>query len=215
MRVILRFRSTAGSHRAEGFSLIEVLIAMVILSIGVLGVTGLQLMSKRNNQDSVQQIRAASLAQELVERMRANSSSDGLATYVFNSPSEVGPMESAPSQDCRTAASACDTEQMALHDLWVWQQGLAGADERIEEDNTGGLVNPRACITGPGGGSGLYTVTIAWRGGAAIPDSTAIGPDGAPISCGSNAVDEDGNPLYGDADEFRRTIVVPAYIAVR
>ena len=72
MRVIPPSASMAGPSRAAGFSLIEVLIAMVILSIGVLGVTGLQLMSKRNNQDSVQQIRAASLAQELVERMRAD-----------------------------------------------------------------------------------------------------------------------------------------------
>lgn len=211
----LRLARTRRASRSAGFSLIEVLIAMVLLAIGVLGVTGLQLLSKRNNQDSVQQTRAAALAQELVERMRANSSSDGLATYVFNSPSEVGPMESEPSPNCRGAGTPCDTEQLAMHDLWTWQQGLAGAEERIDDENTGGLVNASACITGPGGGSGLYTVTIAWRGGAAIPDASAVGPDGAPITCGADAVDADGNRLYGDADEFRRTIVIPAYIAVR
>lgn len=197
--------------RHQGFSLIEVLIAIVILSIGVLGVTGLQLMSKRNNQDSAQQTRAANLVRELVERMRANSSSDGLISYVLNSPADVGLIAAEPVPNCRDAGQPCDAEQLALHDLWVWQQSLVGADERIEDadENTGGLVNPTACIAGPAGGSGLYTITIVWRGGTAIPDD----PD---VACGSGAVDAgSGERLYGDEDQFRRTIVVPAYIAVR
>jgi hypothetical protein len=168
-------------------------------------------MSKRNNQDAAQQTRAANLVREMVERMRANSSSDGLGSYVLNSPHQAGPIAAEPNPNCRDPDQPCDAEQLALHDLWIWQQSLADTGERIEDEdeNTGGLVDPVACITGPVGGSGLYTVALAWRGGTAIPDDPSV-------ACGSGAVDAaGGGRLYGDHDEFRRTMVVPAYIAVR
>lgn len=211
MRVSPKSHSTVGPHRAAGFSLIEVLIAMVILSIGVLGVTGLQLASKRNNQDSVQQTRAAALAQELVERMRANSASAGLSTYVLNSPDVVGMLDAEPSPACSEPDEICDPEQLALHDLWIWQQGLRGEEDSLADDRTptGGLVNAQACVEGPGGGSGRYTVTIAWRGGVPLADDQSI-------DCGAEAIDDTtGERLYGETDQFRRTIVLPAFIAVR
>jgi type IV pilus assembly protein PilV len=59
---------------AGGISLIEVLVSLVILSLGVLAVVALQLVAKRNNADAGQRTIAAQLAYDLIERMRANSS---------------------------------------------------------------------------------------------------------------------------------------------
>ncbi|MFN2301346.1 MAG: type IV pilus modification protein PilV, partial [Gammaproteobacteria bacterium] len=64
----------------------------------------------------------------------------------------------------------------------------------------GGLVDPTACITGPFGGiSGVYTVTIAWRGVTPLSNPTAD-------ACG------EGLDLYGDAEEYRRILVIRTYI---
>lgn len=57
------------SHR--GFSMIEVLITLVLVSIGVLGMVALQTRTLQNTQDSVQRNAAASLANDLLELMRA------------------------------------------------------------------------------------------------------------------------------------------------
>ncbi|MDH3432915.1 MAG: hypothetical protein OEM60_03575, partial [Gammaproteobacteria bacterium] len=65
---------------------------------------------------------------------------------------------------------------------------------------TGGLVLPTLCIAGPpGGGAGVYQVTVAWRGSAAINNAVAN-------PCGAAS----GN--YGAANEFRRILQIPTYI---
>lgn len=67
--------------RAQGFSLLEVLISIVILSFGVLGMVGLQATALQSNRDARLQSTASSLARELAEIMR----SDKYAFYDANS----------------------------------------------------------------------------------------------------------------------------------
>ncbi len=193
-------------RKADGFTLIEILIAMVILSIGILGVTALQLVSKRNNSDAAQQAEAATLVLEMVERMRTNSSSVALAAYVANEPASIRANPPPPEPDCGAAGANCAPLDLVTYDFAVWERSLAGADERLGGENTGGLLNPVVCVDGPAGISGTYTVTIAWRGGAALPNDAGVG-------CGAGAADG-GERLYGDADEFRRTVSIPAFIRV-
>lgn len=57
---------------AQGFTLIEVLVALLVLSIGLLGVAGLQLASLRDSQDAYMRSQASILAMDITERMRAN-----------------------------------------------------------------------------------------------------------------------------------------------
>jgi type IV pilus assembly protein PilV len=57
---------------ARGFTLVEVLIALVVLSIGLLGVAALQLTSLRTNSSAAMRSQATVLAYEIVDRMRAN-----------------------------------------------------------------------------------------------------------------------------------------------
>jgi type IV pilus assembly protein PilV len=56
----------------SGLTLIEVLITVVLVSIGLLGLAGLQLTSVRNSSSSGERFIATTLAQDILERMRAN-----------------------------------------------------------------------------------------------------------------------------------------------
>ncbi|MCL4779883.1 MAG: type IV pilus modification protein PilV [Gammaproteobacteria bacterium] len=62
-----------GRHQS-GLSLIEVLITVVLVSIGLLGLAGLQLTSVRNSNSSGERFIATTLAQDILDRMRANRS---------------------------------------------------------------------------------------------------------------------------------------------
>ncbi|WP_290652055.1 type IV pilus modification protein PilV, partial [Aquisalimonas sp.] len=68
-------RSTGktGLPRQQGYSLLEILIAVLVLSIGLLGLAGLQTTSLQSNQSAAQVSQATFLAQDMFDRMRANS----------------------------------------------------------------------------------------------------------------------------------------------
>lgn len=61
--------SVAGNR---GFSLVEMLVTVLILSIGLLGLAGLQAMGLRNNMSAYQRTQASVLASDMLDRMRAN-----------------------------------------------------------------------------------------------------------------------------------------------
>lgn len=59
-------------HRQRGFSLLEVLIAIVVMSFGLLGLVGLQMTAMKNNTSAHYRAQATLLAYDIVDRMRAN-----------------------------------------------------------------------------------------------------------------------------------------------
>jgi len=71
--------STSGSHSlvkhgqfAAGFTMVEVLVALVVLSIGLLGVAGLQIVGLKGNLSASFRTQASYLADDIIDRMRAN-----------------------------------------------------------------------------------------------------------------------------------------------
>lgn len=64
------FRSPV--HGQRGFSLLEVLIAIVVMSFGLLGLVGLQMTAMKNNSSAHYRAQATLLAYDIVDRMRAN-----------------------------------------------------------------------------------------------------------------------------------------------
>ena len=60
-------------QRQRGFSMIELLISVVIMSIGVLGMVGLQMIAMQQNRSAMMQGEATLLANDIFDRMRANN----------------------------------------------------------------------------------------------------------------------------------------------
>lgn len=65
-------RSPRSLGHSRGLTLVEVLVTLVIISVGLLGVAALQLTTVRNNYDSFVRSQAAMLASDMLDRMRAN-----------------------------------------------------------------------------------------------------------------------------------------------
>lgn len=184
----------------SGVGMIEVLVTLVIISVGFLNMAALQTAAKRSNFDAVQRTTAVMLAHDMVERMRANPGV--LGTYLTNGVG--GASLSPPALNCGAGVD-CTPLQIAAFDLWQWELAIDGASESRSiagaQTRTGGLVRPVGCISGPlAGGAGIYTVTVVWRGLAQLSNSTAD-------PCGAAG----GN--YGAALEFRRVLSFNTYIS--
>lgn len=113
-RLIIRHRGRASRRSAGGFSLIEVLVALVVLSIGLLGVAMMQIMSLRFTQSANQRTIATNLAYELIDMARANRvmSASYAATYTdFGNPS-------VPPGGCLRAATATAGDPAATITRW-------------------------------------------------------------------------------------------------
>jgi len=188
------------AHRHQsGVSLVEVLVTTVVFSIGLLGVTGLNAVSQRASFEAVQRSTASELGYGLLEDIRANA--DAIVDYLGAGDLGRSSRGAEPVPNCGNPAVPCTAQEIALHGLWAWERSLDGA---LESDaagvSTGGLVSPTACIAGPvGGGAGMYTVTIAWRGTAELTDP-------ALNNCGA------GTGLYGAGNALRRMVVIQSYI---
>jgi type IV pilus assembly protein PilV len=118
----------------KGFTLLEVLVAIVVLSIGLLGLAGLMASSVRNNHSAYQRTQAAWLAYDMVDRMRANRAN---AVTVTNYNVAIG------------AASA--SSGLALADVNDWKIALAST---LPAGDGSVTVN---------GGTGLATVVVQWN----------------------------------------------------
>jgi len=184
-------------RKLNGFSLLELLIALVVFSIGLLAIAGLQTVAKQANFEAVQRTTAAQVANGLLEDMRTNG--NGIDIYAGAPDLGGGAAGAEPVPNCRDG-NECNAAQKAAHDLWFWEQVLDGNLETNGGIGAGGLVLPTLCMTGPvGGGAGVYTVTIVWRGTASITSNVAN-------PCGAAS----GN--YGAQNEFRRVLSIPTYI---
>ncbi len=122
-----------------GFSLLEVLVAVVILSIGLLGMAGIQLKGLSSNNSANLRTQATLLANDLAERMHANpggaSSPDGAdpntnyANIDFNAINcNIVPSPYCSNTPSGEAAEICTPTQMAIFDATLWMCGLSQYD---------------------------------------------------------------------------------------
>jgi type IV pilus assembly protein PilV len=145
--------------RQLGFSLIEVLIALIVMSVGMLGIAGLYVQSLQAGRTSMFRHQAVALAGDVADRIRANPT----AGISYTDPDGAD-------NSCVAANTDCSAAGMALHDVWLWKQqagsslpGSAttgGGDVTVTFDDT---------VTPP-----LFTITVSWE----EPGITAL--DAAP-----------------------------------
>jgi len=114
-------RTSATRPSQQGFNLVEVMIALVVLAVGLLGLAGLQNFSLKTTHQSYQRTQATILIHEIIDRMRANAGTaplwSNLANYIVATPTDniAGP-------DC--TISACTPANLALHDLREWTAAM-------------------------------------------------------------------------------------------
>lgn len=109
----------------RGFSLIEVLVAVLVISIGLVGLAGMQLVGLKGNQQSFSKNQAAHHAQALLERMRANPVAVIDGDYVKTMT--VTSCNAAPGTNCNAASSICNATQIATYDIYQSFCGLSNA----------------------------------------------------------------------------------------
>ena len=109
-------------HRQKGFSLIEALVAFLILSVGMLGIASLQTMSLKSGHTAALRTVAVMKVDEILESMRSNPTA--LLNY------SAGTADMGSDNGCSqttVAASACTSAQMALDELFRWKRSLIEA----------------------------------------------------------------------------------------
>ncbi len=108
-------RATSG---APGFSLVEVLVALVVLAIGLLGSATLLLEALSSDRIALERSRAVMLASDMLERIRANRE----AGAAYDSSGAGAP---ARDPDCEQPDAGCSAASMASHDLRIWLDAVA------------------------------------------------------------------------------------------
>ncbi len=146
-------------NKQTGFSLIEVLIALIIMSVGMLGIAGLYVQSLQAGRTSMFRHQAVALAGDVADRIRANPTAG--AAYTDPTGADNG---------CVATNVDCDVASMALHDVFLWKQqagtslpgsaATGGGDVTVQFDDA--VIPP------------LYTITVSWE----EPGITAL--DAAP-----------------------------------
>lgn len=143
-------------HNAiRGFSLLEVLIALLIFSLGLMGLAGLMVVSVKTNHSAYLRTQASFLAQSMADRMRAN-------TGWINAYNGTYDIDTVGSGDC-SSDGVCTPTLLVTRDKGVWSRQL-----------TDSLPNPNATIAcngatlgtaihrGAAPYDGLCTFTINW-----------------------------------------------------
>ncbi|MET0109994.1 MAG: type IV pilus modification protein PilV [Candidatus Thiodiazotropha sp.] len=142
--------------RQCGMTLIEVLIAAVVLGIGLLGVAALQVNALQGAGNAQFRSKATDLTSSLVDRIRANL--DALDTYntaaatcAATAPADICSMDA---DDATNGAADCSPDQMAQYDLW---------DIRCKVEDT--LPGGQITVACPGGcpANIPMQITVSWQ----------------------------------------------------
>ena len=116
-------------RKQRGVSLVEVLVSVVIMSVGILGIAGIQVVSLQQNRSAIFRAEALQLANDILDRMRANPAQN-YAPVNFNDP---------PPGIVGCTAATCTPLQMRSYDIAQWKCSINSADP-------GGIPFPR-CVT--------------------------------------------------------------------
>lgn len=112
-------------HLNGGFTMIEVLVAMVVLSVGLLSLAGLQVISLRTSHSSYLRTQATIQSYDIMDRMRVNTVgvNKGNEEGGYDKPTQA---ESAGTENtaCETTAG-CEITAVAPHDLFRWNKAIA------------------------------------------------------------------------------------------
>lgn len=137
------------ARRQRGFTLVEILVTVVLISVGLLGIAALQLTTLRSNQEAYVISQASVLSGDILDRMRANAAAARNGRYLV---------------DYNGTGTA---STRAGDDLSVWQQTINNTLPGGAEIAAGRVERT---------GTNIFTVTIRWQERSAGVDGTPNGP---------------------------------------
>jgi type IV pilus assembly protein PilV len=142
-RIAMKTFSFASSHRQRGFSLLEVLISVLIFSIGLMGLAGLQVVGMKANQNALLRSIASEAAYDMLDQLRAQPKgttkvgdwNSALAALLPSGEGKVCVSKEADVSKC----SAWEDEEVKdpagdspsevfLHVQVIWKQASVNAD---------------------------------------------------------------------------------------
>jgi type IV pilus assembly protein PilV len=169
-----------------GFTLIEVLVAFLIITVGLLGLGALQTSTMNNQLEAYQRAQVTVLVDDMANRVRANPVDAAAGSYSTTA------IASTAYGTLSTTTNCAGLTNVIERDLCEWNELLAGVSAKAGTTAVGAPIGARGCLSvGPVSGSGEYVVrvAVAWQG---------LTPSAAPAAaCGKDA--------YGD-DTYRRVI---------
>jgi type IV pilus assembly protein PilV len=140
----------------EGFTLIEVLIAVLVLAIGLLGLAGLQSYSVASTHSAYLRSQATTLAYDIIDRMRANQSAAVVGAYLVAFGTQP-----ATVTNCQSIGSTCTSADMAAFDVAQWKCTLGAWNADTDCATVSGrLPDGDGQITRNGN---IYTVAVRWN----------------------------------------------------
>ena len=116
----------------KGVGLVEVLVALVLLSIAVLGFVALQIRAVAATNEATMNVQATNIARDLAERMRINRA--GLSGYIDNTDTD----------DCATGF--CSSENMAKYDFRQVKTRATNLGMSVDVLNCQGSTLVRKCV---------------------------------------------------------------------
>lgn len=144
---------TPSRQRARGFSLIEILVTFLIVTVALLGAAGLQLRALRTGQGNQFRTQAIELASDLAERMEANKTQ----AKSVNSGYLVAPTNTAVTLVDSCYPNGCaQASDLAQSDIAIWENAITHSIPP--------LPNPSWSVTSTTAANGnvIYTITINW-----------------------------------------------------
>ena len=122
MRFNTNFQKTLKINRApeisqRGATLIEALISILIMSIGLLGIAGIQLNAIAFQKTSWSMHRVAEITQDFAERVRSNPAGANNGSYTYTANYATGKAATFTSNSCRASTSFCSVNQIAADDV--------------------------------------------------------------------------------------------------
>jgi type IV pilus assembly protein PilV len=152
-------------NKTSGYSLLETIVAVLVLAIGILGLASLQSVGLRSQHTSTLSVQATQLAYDMAEKMRANKNRVDAGDY----HSQTAP--TTPPSGC-LGSTGCAPTTMAQMDLYQWQQSLSqhlpGGSGSVCRDNP--ATTGTAC---DGGSVDPFRILVAWNERAELGSSSA------------------------------------------